>query len=182
MNTNRFPGYLTLIRPMNAQARQASTPVHISRHRRYERPTQDEQGEFGVASRHALLLRLDTIGELAPAAPLSFLMVKVIGLGDFDRECGEEGSDEVLRRVASTILGVTRATDMVGRMSGTGFGIVLQGTGCVGAGAVAARLAHHLGKAVQALPALRIEVAAATGTGINAETLPLAALDSFSGN
>lgn len=178
MSTNRFPGYLTLVRPLNGHPRQAATPTHIARHKRYDRPV-GERDEFGVASRHALLLQLDTIGELAPTAPLSFLVISVSGLSALEYELGERACTEALKTTAETIAIVTRATDMVGWMSESGFGVVLQGTGSIGATAVGARLAHHLDRALTAYPHVRAEVGTATGSGVNAEMLPVAAMDRF---
>lgn len=179
MSTNKFPGYLTLLRPMNGHYRQAATPTHIARHKRYERPGNATRDEFGVASRHALLLQLDTIGELAPGAPLSFMVVSLSGLGALSRELGDAACNEALKTTAATIAEVTRATDMAGWMSEAAFGVVLQGTGAVGASAVGSRLGHHLERALQPFPHVRASVSTATGTGLNAEMLPVAAMDNF---
>jgi GGDEF domain-containing protein len=80
---------------------------------------------------------------------------------------------------ARTIESITRATDTVGRMSGDSFGIVLQGTGSIGATAVGARLAHHLDRTLQGFAYVRAEIGTATGTGVNAAMLPTAAADAF---
>ena len=113
------------------------------------------------------------MGELAPRAPLSsFLVVKVSGLG----HCHGEAA---LKQVAARGRDLTRATDVVGRLTGTAFGIALQGTGATAAGAVAARLTHHLNRLAELSPSICITVSAASGTGINADTLHIAAMDTF---
>jgi GGDEF domain-containing protein len=106
----------------------------------------------GVATRNALLDRLEAMGQLAPNAPLSF---------------------------AERLRELTRGTDIVGRLTGTTFGIALQGTGVTAAGAVAARLTHHLNRLAELGPAVCVTVSAATGIGLNAETLPVAAMETF---
>jgi diguanylate cyclase (GGDEF)-like protein len=133
----------------------------------------------GVATRQVLLERLDTLGELAPQAPLSFLVVKLHGLAAINHELGFQAGDAALRDVAECVSRLTRATDMVGRLAGSTFGVVLQSTGATAAGAVTARLAHHLGQLPSRGRQLRVTVCAATGTGINAAMLPHAATDSF---
>jgi GGDEF domain-containing protein len=125
----------------------------------------------GVATRNALLDRLEAMGQLAPNAPLSFVVVRVFGLNRTDAQA--------LRPIADRLRELTRATDMVGRLTGTTFGIALQGTGVTAAGAVAARLTHHLNRLAELGPAVCVTVSAATGIGLNAETLPVAAMETF---
>ncbi len=178
MNTNRYP-HLTLVKPSRAHARHARpAPLAIARHREFDRfGGAHRDGLCDVATREDLLNRLDTVGDLAPLAPLSFVAVKVVGLRELNRERGHSKGDEVLRIVADTVVRWTRATDMVGRISGNEFGVVLQGTAAAGADAVAARLGFHLAQALAAYPMVRCEAAAATGTGANATLLATVALD-----
>lgn len=164
MTAQQFPSYLRLIGP--------TITLFPFRTSAANDDANDIDPLTGLATRQALLDRLETIGELAPRAPLSFLVVKTAGTGRCD-------SDAALRMVASRIRELTRSTDVVGRFTGTTFGVVLQGTGVVAAGAVAARLTHHLNRLAELSPAICITVSAATGTGINAETLPIAAMDTF---
>jgi len=165
MSVSRFPGYLRLIgggpytEAEAAPARAALTAFETDR-------------ASGVATRNALLERLEAMGRLAPRAPLSFLVVKVSGLSQVE-SAGE------LRAIARRTRELTRGTDVVGRLTGTTFGIALQGTGVTAAGAVAARLTHHLNRIAELSPAICITVSAATGTGENAEALPVAAMDSY---
>ena len=113
MATSQFPAYLRLIgsrRALLAPAVEATPPLAL----------QDADPSTGVATRQALLDRLETMGQLAPAAPLSFLVVKVAGIAHCE-------GDEPLRKVAGRVRELVRATDVVGRLTGTSFGIALQG-------------------------------------------------------
>ena len=132
--------------------------------------TFERDAATGLATRQALLSRLEDMGQLAPHEPLSFVVVKLGGLKNTEDDAG-------LRLVAARVRELTRGTDIVGRLTGTTFGIALQGTGATAAGAVAARLAHHLNRIAELDAAICITVSAATGTGLNAETLPVAAMD-----
>ncbi|MEO8541291.1 MAG: GGDEF domain-containing protein, partial [bacterium] len=163
MTTNRFPGYLRILGP-------TMSLVHASEANVIPMPSRDIDRVSGVATRDALLARLETIGELAPNAPLSFLVVKVAGLA-------LAVQDDQVRLVAGTIRELTRGVDVVGRLAEDVFGIALQGTGVVAAGAVAARLTHHLNRLAELSPSICISVSAATGTGLNAGTLAMAAMD-----
>lgn len=158
MTANRLPTHLRLLGPSIKLAPDAVANVIALPSRRR------------LASREEVLERLDAAGELAPGAPLSFLVVRVLGACHGDH-------DDQLRRIANRMTDLVRGTDLAGRMDGHTFGIVLQGTGVVAAGAVAARLAHHLNRIAELSPSLCITVSAATGTGINAGTLAVAAME-----
>ncbi|MGE3074173.1 MAG: diguanylate cyclase [Dehalococcoidia bacterium] len=162
MSVAQFPTYLRIIGAGAAFEREHREPTPIRNF--------DLDPATGVATRQALLNRTETMGELAPTAPLSFLVVKVAGAKGID-------SEDQLRLIASRINELTRGVDIVGRLTGTSFGIALQGAGYTAAGAVAARLTHHLNRMAELSPSICITVSAATGTGVNAETLPLAAMD-----
>ena len=165
MSVSQFPAHLRLI----GNGTPVSKPVSIVRD---VAPAYDLDASTGVAKRGALLDQLETMGQLAPNAPLSFLVVKVSGLAKTE-------GDAQLRQVASRIRELLRATDTLGRLTGTAFGIALQGTGVTAAGAVGARLTHHLNRMQGLSPAICITVSAATGTGVNAETLPIAAMETY---
>ena len=158
MSVQRFPAYLRLI----GSAAFAETET-----RRPELPPIELDQTTGVATRQALLEHLEAMGELAPRAPLSFLVVKVTGTD----------SEDPLRQVAKRVRELIRGVDVVGRLTGTTFGIALQGAGVTAAGAVAARLTHHLNRLADLSPSICVTVSTATGTGVNAETLPVAAMD-----
>jgi GGDEF domain-containing protein len=163
MSISRFPAHLRLI---GAPSFDSSAPAKAVA------PDVELDPVTGVATRNALLDRLEDMGRLAPTAPLSFVVVKVAGLKVAEGEA-------TLRAVAARVQELTRATDIVGRLTGTTFGVALQGTGVTAAGAVAARLTHHLNRIAELHPAVCITVSAATGVGLNAETLPVAAMDSY---
>lgn len=164
MTATRFPAYLRLIGTAWPDAKKHGEPSAAVQ------PAYELDSATGVATRGALLDALDTMGLVAPRAPLSFVVVKVSGVSRCD------GGDP-LRLIAGRVKELVRATDMIGRLTGTSFGVALQGTGVTAAAAVAARLMHHLNRLQELDPAICITVSAATGTGINAETLPIAAMD-----
>lgn len=177
MTSTRFPAHLRII------GANAAAPV-------FERRAPAEAGivsaeeryatdKFGLMARDVLLERLAVVGELAPEAPLSFVVVKVLGLGELNRENGWRACETVLGAVANELRELTRATDAVGRLSGSTFGIVLQGTGATAAAAVEARLNFRLNRLPELPRPTHVLVSAATGTGMNAGTLPIAAMDSF---
>ena len=132
---------------------------------------------WGIASRSALRERLEVIGELAPAAQLSFLAVEVSGLYAVNPSPADSTPETLLFAVANSVRGLTRATDVVGRLTASSFGVVLQGMGETAAGAVAARLSLHLNQLAVRWPGSKVRVSAATGTGVNALVLPSAAMD-----
>ncbi|HML99451.1 MAG TPA: GGDEF domain-containing protein [Tepidiformaceae bacterium] len=170
MAVTRFPSYLRLIGPGATAATPGRTPTRIHPELLAEA---DRDPVTGAATREALLARLEMVGSLAPAMPLSFVAVHLEG--------GESERAELLRAVAGRVRELTRPTDAVGRLDHETIGVVLQGTGATAAGPVAARLAHHLNHMAGAPRGFSVTVSAATGTGVNAATLPAAALDSFAG-
>jgi GGDEF domain-containing protein len=151
----------------------ASRPVPLTGHR--------AQAANGPASQATAVLdaadledTIERIGSLAPNAPLSFLVVRVDDLTPL----GGDEAQLLMRLVSGRLRSLVRATDMVGRMGSASFGVLLQGTGTTAAGAVAARLSHHLSQVVRAAnSALSVRVSAATGTGVNWNTLPVAACE-----
>jgi GGDEF domain-containing protein len=135
--------------------------------------------EAGVLRRNTLLSRLTMVGGLGEDAPLSFVAVRVCGLGELHERRGWVACEEVLRSVANGLGGLVRATDTVGRLNASTFGVVLQGTGATAAASVAARLTYRLNRLPEILPSVEVRVGAATGTGENVDTLAIAAVDSF---
>lgn len=169
MATAALPANLVYLRPSAGRTTDGSE-VRVSREPRAT-----------VVSRNELLERLETVGSLAPSAPLSFLIVQVLGLPALAARRAAPGREDLFRALTNRLRGLTRATDQIGRFTGSTVGIVLQGTGAAAAAAVASRITHHLNMLVSSYsPALGVTVYAATGTGVNAEFLPVAALDSFS--
>lgn len=166
MNTARMPANLILLRPRGGEAPRPALP-----------PTPGTRPPR-LLTRPELLERLETIGTLAPSAPLSFLLVRVSRGRAAAR--GERADQLLLQAVAKRTGELTRPTDALGRFTASSFGVVLQGAGATAAGATAARLSHHLNQLVASLDAnAGVTVYAATGTGLNADALPVAALDSL---
>jgi GGDEF domain-containing protein len=126
-----------------------------------------------------LLARLELVGSIAPASPLSVVIVRLTGLDALSAACGQEQVVRTLRTVADDLRSVTRPTDLVGRLDDHSFAIVLQGAGVTAAAAVAARIGHRLAQLAVTRAPVSIHVAAATGTGRNFDTLTVAALDSL---
>ncbi|MCC6420521.1 MAG: diguanylate cyclase [Gemmataceae bacterium] len=155
--TAHLPSNLTLLRPATTGDRApAPAPPRLPR----------------LLSRAEVFERLETVGVLAPRAPLSFLVVRVDRAG--------AAHQLLLQAMTRRIQELIRPTDTLGQFTGSSFAVVLQGTGATAAGAVAARLTHHLNQLAASLSSgARVEVYAATGTGLNADTLPVAALDSL---
>ena len=139
------------------------------------RPTGD--WVWGIASRQGLVQRLRIVGELAPKAPLSFLAVEVAGLYAVNVAALEETGASLLEAVAHATRALTRSTDIVGHVSASSLGVVLQGAGETAAGAAAARLTRALNEIACDWRGASVRVSAATGTGVNAMALFAAALD-----
>lgn len=143
----------------------------------YEHLTHRERLDVpAVAGRDVLLQRLQALGELAPDAPLSFLVVHIGGLGQLrDAESGVGALAAIVNQIAE----LTGPLDMAGRIGPAEIGIVLQGRGTYAAAALASRLKWCLQRLPELARPLYVEVYAATGTGQNATMLPRAAADSL---
>lgn len=156
MTTTTFPSNLVFLRP--ADEAEAKAAPRRSRSR--------------LVSRRELLQRLDTIGDLAERAPLSFLAVRLRGV------LSEELDDALVAAIGEHILRIIRPIDSAGLLAPGVYGVVLQGSGLAAASAVASRLAHHLNQlAALRMTGLVAEVYAATGTGKSARALPAAAME-----
>ena len=171
MALSRFPSHLTLVAPALALRPLAPDPTRIHPERL---PAAELDPETGIVTRHAMLERLEVMGELALTAPLSFLVIHIDGPWRTD---GTDGPP--VAAVAGRVRELTRPIDCLGRLRADCLGVILQGTGVTAAGAVAARLSHHLNRIPEVSPHFTVSVSAATGTGRNARTLPSAAMDAF---
>lgn len=158
MELARFPTHLRLVRPADRDG-----AVSIPAERR-------------LLSRRELLHRLDAVAELAPQAPLSFLVVRVEGLEAVEDERGEVGVRFVTRAIGEALTQVCRGTDLPGGLETGVFGVVLQGAGATAAAAAAARLTHHLNRLRHLPVGCAVVVGAATGTGSHGRRLVSAAL------
>ena len=86
----------------------------------------------GVANRRALYGRLMTEVERAqryPDQPCSVILIDLDHFKQINDRFGHAMGDEVLRKVAATLLTVMRKTDLVGRYGGEEFLVVLPHTG-----------------------------------------------------
>ncbi len=97
----------------------------------------------GVASRQALVQRGQQLFSLARRGrrPLSVLTLDVDGLGRINDRFGQEMGDEVLRTVASRLREALRTSDVVGRIGGEEFAVVMPDTEIAG-GRIAAERAR----------------------------------------
>ncbi len=177
MTLAQLPAHLRLIVPARSPAKAASRDTRTRAERLFGSFERDPLCQ--VATRRALFEHLERVGALAPSSPLSLVVVKVNGLAALNRDEGWRRGDDLLEQIAGRIRSFTRTTDVVGRLTGSSFGLVLQGTGATAAGAVASRLAFQLHRPSIVPPPAGVTVSVATGSGINAETLPMAALDSL---
>lgn len=85
--------------------------------------------------------------------PLSLVLLDVDGFGAVNDLLGESGADEVLKRIAETLAGSVRSTDMVARLRGDQFAVLLPGVGKTAAFAVAEKLRALVRE--QRMPAVR---------------------------
>jgi diguanylate cyclase (GGDEF)-like protein len=85
----------------------------------------------GVLNRRTFVLRLDESLRLnrRPAKPMAFLLVDIAGLKKINAEAGRMIGDRVLRAVGKAIQSATRGTDVIGRIGGDEFAVLL--TECV---------------------------------------------------
>lgn len=167
MTTQQPPLHLRLI-----SGHAGSHPVPLTGRHGKRRSAFHPRG-VAVLDRRDLFMNIERVGKVAPTAPLSFLVLTLDGLADLSRDEAEL----TMRLAAGRICSLTRAVDAVGRMGDGAFGVLLQGTGVTAAGAVAARLSYHVSQALHGLnAALGVRVSAATGSGANWATLPVAAM------
>lgn len=178
MTPERWPAHLRLVTqgpalPAGTAAREPSRVIDFPGRSRRRQPGP------ALLSREGLWERVRTMGELAEGAPLSVVAVRVAGLARLHERKGWEACEEVVSTVAAEIKTLVRATDSVGRLNASTFGVALQGCGSTAASAVAARLTYRLNRIPEVIPAVRIDVSAATGTGIHSDVLIDAALEPF---
>jgi len=86
------------------------------------------------------------------AQDLALLMLDLDGLKPINDRGGHAAGDAAIRQVAETLIECTRASDLVGRLGGDEFGVVLMDMGRAGAEQVRARIQHGVSRRSVALP------------------------------
>lgn len=104
----------------------------------------------GLRNRLALedLLRRQLLRSSMNRKPLTLLTVDIDNFQDFNREFGRAAGDHALYAVAHTLQDQVRPTDIVARLGGEKFGIILPDSDESGACVVAARLRETVAEAV----------------------------------
>ncbi|HEX6143656.1 MAG TPA: GGDEF domain-containing protein [Geminicoccaceae bacterium] len=110
----------------------------------------DEDALAPVFNRRAFLRHLErTISYMARyGAACSLLFFDLDGLKAINDEFGHAAGDQALIHVARTLISQTRSSDLVGRLGGDEFGVILARAG----GEVAAIKAGRLAEAITAAP------------------------------
>src|SRR5205807_8208213 len=100
----------------------------------------------GVASRAAWegALYAEELHRGRSASPVSVVIVDIDQLKSINDEVGHAAGDELLRQSASVLAGSVRATDLVARIGGDEFGVLLRYTDVEQAEAWCARLDERL--------------------------------------
>ena len=125
----------------------------------------------GVYNRRHFNERLDS--EFAGAQryrhPLSLLLLDLDELNKVNEIHGRRGGDEVLRAVARVLQGVARAPDVVARVGGDEFAILLRETDLAGARSMAERMRQGIEQLRTEIAGKKIAVTATIGIAV---TLP----------
>ncbi len=136
----------------------------------------------GIANRRAFMGQLDR--EIAGAVefgwPLAVAMFDVDHFKAVNDRYGHAVGDRVLQRIAARAAGVVRGGDMVGRLGGEEFGILMPGATLQEAALVAERLREAMeasGDSDEALPGVTISVGIATREAQGSAAELLAAAD-----
>ena len=93
--------------------------------------------------RQAVRLALSSVA--STGGPVSLLMIDLDHFKCVNDRYGHPRGDQVLGEMAALLRGATRKTDLVARVGGDEFAVLLPATGRAGAAAVAARLHRHIG-------------------------------------
>jgi len=95
-----------------------------------------------LANRRAYLQRLEEELERVSegASPMSLLMIDIDHFKNINDTYGHATGDAVIKAVAGVLVNCTRDVDMVGRLGGEEFSVLLRGTGRDGAEFVATRI------------------------------------------
>lgn len=108
----------------------------------------DQDGLAPVLNRRAFIRELDRMSAFAEryGGPGAVLYFDVNGLKDINDTYGHAAGDEVLKRVSEVLLRDTRASDVVGRLGGDEFGVILAQSALEPATAKAASLAAAIAR------------------------------------
>jgi diguanylate cyclase (GGDEF)-like protein len=144
-STLRFFSVLTVVISIVATTRFVSQLIGALREANSRLREQSQRDELtGLYNRRYLHARLDS--ELARVQRGGKLMLMMIDLDGFKRVNDEEGhdaGDKMLAAVAQALLKATRRSDVVARIGGDEFVVLLPDTAIEGCQAVAARVVDH---------------------------------------
>jgi hypothetical protein len=132
-------------------------------------PSRQRARRDGMKGHRTLMRALQRIGEIAPGAPLSFLLVQV-----------DDASGDDVRNVLACATTLITPIDRAAVYGAKQVGIVLQGASPRRASQVSIALEYRLNAPGALSAGARVRVSAASGTGENALVLPQAAVTSFS--
>ncbi|MBB4312218.1 GGDEF domain-containing protein [Roseospira marina] len=87
-----------------------------------------------------------------PGNAVALLMVDVDGLKPINDQGGHAAGDEAIRQIAAALVECTRGSDLLGRLGGDEFGVVLMDTDRAGAEDIAARITATVAERVVLMP------------------------------
>lgn len=128
-------------------------------------------GLTGILNRRALLqaLEIEMVRTLRYGRPLSVLMIDLDGFKQLNDSLGHAAGDAALREITTRIKLSLREADLVGRIGGDEFGVILPETDLEHALAVAERVRVAIGREPLVIFGSSVRIAGSVG----ASTLPL---------
>lgn len=127
----------------------------------------------GLLNRRAFLARVRTIAALARryGHPVAVALVDIDRFKTINDRFGHAAGDEALREVAEALRREARASDVVARMGGDEFVVLMPMTGLGGARVLAERLRRRLAAETTHALSVSIGLASARGEGVDVEAL-----------